>query len=178
MTVLRFAAAVSLCAAMAQAESGSDAALVTLIDHGVICQVDPEGTRPAPGTESGILNIIEQSKPIDVTTSAVPAERGLSFGIRAQIAENSVPEALTVVVQHPPMGDAGVTVERWGADVAPGQTLLNLFTFEHEYELVQGTWTFQLVQGDTVLIEQSFAVLPKGSVPQVQQTCFAPQILS
>lgn len=148
-----------------------------LENYGVICEVKLEGRRDAPGTESGILNIIDQEREIDVTTRAVPAEIGLSFGIRATLEPGHVLEDLWVVVEHPPMGPNAVTVERWEADANAGATMVNLFTFEHDYERVQGTWTFSLVQGETKLLEQRFSVFPPGTVPAVQQTCFGAKLM-
>lgn len=150
---------------------------LVLEGHGVICEVTLEGRREAPGTESGILNIIDQEREIDVITTAVPAEIGLSFGIRATLEPGHALDDLWVVVEHPPMGPNAVTVERWQAEANAGATMVNLFTFEHDYERVQGSWVFKLVSGDTTLLEQRFTVFPAGTVPAVQQTCFGAKLM-
>jgi hypothetical protein len=163
----------------AQAEVGAFAAPPMVLEsHGVICQVELQGSRPAPETLSGQLNLIDQNRPIDVETMQVPAEIGLSFGIRATLTPGSVVPEVTVVVTHPPMGPNGVTVERWSAAMNYGEASLNLFTFEKEYELVQGMWMFQLERDGQVLLQQPFEVTKPGSVPQVQQACFSGQIMS
>lgn len=149
-----------------------------LDDYGVICDVTLNGSRPAPGTESGVLNIIDQNRAIDVTTRAVPAELGISFGIRATLDADHRLSELWVEVTHPPMGPNGVTIERWHADPLTDTPLLNLFTFEHDYELVQGTWHFRLKSGSEVLLEQRFSVFPAGTVPAVQQACFLSKMMS
>lgn len=163
----------------AQAEVGAFAKPpMTLEGYGVICEVAMQGTRPAPDTLSGTLNLVDQDRPIDVETVQVPAEKGLSFGIRASLVAGSSVPTVDVVVTHPPMGPDSVTVERWTASMNFGETALNLFTFEHDYELVEGEWLFQLERDGTVLLQQPFQVTAPGSVPVVQQTCFAAAVTS
>lgn len=151
---------------------------VTLEGFGVICEVQLQGTRPAPDTLSGLLNLVDQDRPIDVETLQVPAELGLSFGIRSSLTAGSAVPEVTVVVTHPPMGPNGVTVERWPTPMNFGETSLNLFTFEHEYELAEGAWMFQLERDGEVLLQQPFQVTAPGTVPAVQQACFAAEIMS
>ncbi len=151
---------------------------LVLESFGVICDIRPEGQRPAPGTVSGVLNLVEQDRQIDVPSVNVPAELGLSFGIRATLAPGTALPQLDMVVTHPPMGAAGQTVERWAITMNAGQHSLNLFTFEDRYELVEGPWLFQLVDEDEVLLQQPFLVTPQGSVPAVQQTCYGAQVVS
>ena len=175
--MLRFLPAL-LLATPALAEGGGfvEDPLV-LEDYGVVCEVELQGRRAAPGTESGLLNIIDQQREIDVTTRAVPAEIGLSFGIRATLEPGHVIEDLRVVVEHPPMGPNAVTVERWDAEANAGTTMVNLFTFEHDYERVQGKWVFRLMSGADTLLEQRFVVFPAGTVPAVQQACFGAKLM-
>jgi hypothetical protein len=151
---------------------------VELLDFGVICDIELQGEREAPFTESGKLNLIAQDRRIDLTTVAVPAEMGLSFGIRTTLTDTQDSTELEVVVTHPPMGQSGVEWQSWRANLIPGETSLNLFTFEYDYELVQGRWTFRLFDDDEVLLEQAFDIMPAGSVPAVQQRCFSAQIMS
>lgn len=148
------------------------------IEAGVICDITLDSQRPAPGTVSGVLNVVEQGRQIDVASTLVPAEIGLSFGIRAQLAEDAPGGTYTVIVTHPPMGDNGQTIETWEGTLAPGDPALNLFTFELPYELVEGDWRFQMALDGEIALQRDFTVLPKGSVPAVQQTCYGSQIMS
>lgn len=164
-------------AALADVGSFTEPPLV-LEAHGVICDIELQGNRPAPETLSGMLNLIDQDRAIDITTAQVPAELGLSFGIRTTLIPGaSVPE-VTVVVIHPPMGPEGVTVERWSAAMNFGEASLNLFTFEQDYELVQGDWMFRIERDGRVLLQQSFEVTAPGTVPVVQNACYGAQIMS
>jgi hypothetical protein len=151
---------------------------VRLIDHGVLCDVTIEGRREAPLTESGVINLIDQGREMDVTTADVPARMGLSFGIRVVATGGSGFPDARVVVTHPPLGAAGVTVQSWPSPLGGGATSINLFTFEHAYELVQGVWRFQIVSDGRVLAEQAFAVTGGHAVPEVQTACFAAEITS
>ena len=175
-----FCLGVALLAGTAAFADGSAfvAPPMVLEAYGVICDVQLGGTRPAPETLSGLLNVIDQNLPIDVETVQVPAELGLSFGIRASLSPGAAVPLVTVVVTHPPMGPEGVTVERWSAAMNYGDRSLNLFTFEKDYELVQGAWMFQLERDGEILLQQPFEVTAPGTVPAVQQGCFGAQIMS
>lgn len=151
---------------------------VQLLDYGVICDIELQGERAAPMTESGKLNIIDQDRGIDLTINSIPAEIGLSFGIQTMLPDNIDLSAARVVVTHPPMGKDGVQWQSWNASMDFGSPSINLFTFEHGYELVEGRWTFQVVTDETILLEQAFDILPRGSVPAIQDLCFGAQIMS
>ena len=180
LLALALYASASASAATAETASGSFAnSPVELLGAGVICEVELEGQREAPETVSGILNIVDQDREIDVATPRVPADLGLSFGVRAGLLPGTaIPGMVDIVVTHPPMGDRGVTVERWQAVMNAGETSINLFTFQHDFEMVQGPWLFQIVSEGEVLLQQPFEVTPSGTVPPVQQTCFSARIMS
>lgn len=157
---------------------GFDEPPVVMESHGVLCDIELQGSRPAPGTMSGKLNLIDQNRPIDVETAQVPAEIGLSFGVRAALTAGAVAPEVTIVVTHPPMGPDGVTVERWSAPMNSGEASLNLFTFENDYELVQGAWMFQIEYSGEVLLQQPFEITAPGTVPAVQKACFSAEVIS
>ncbi|MFW2589058.1 DUF3859 domain-containing protein [Sagittula sp. SSi028] len=154
------------------------AVALDIIEHGVICDAPIGRPVPAPDTVSGILNTIEQGLAFDVTTTVVPAELGLTFGIRAALPQGSPAIDLTVVVTHPPMGPSGQQVESWPTTVYPDAPALNLFTFEEPFELIEGPWHFALMQGEETLAEKQFTITPKGTAPEVQSICFGAMILS
>ncbi|PYG31223.1 DUF3859 domain-containing protein [Pelagimonas varians] len=146
--------------------------------YGVICALELQGQQTATTTESGVINLIDQARNLDVTTHQVPAELGLSFGIRALVADGASLEGARMSVTHPPMGPRKITHQSWSVPLHSGAPALNMFTFESPHELVQGTWVFQLIFADKVLTEKVFQVLPAGSVPVVQKTCGGVQLTS
>ncbi|MFW2544358.1 DUF3859 domain-containing protein [Primorskyibacter sp. 2E107] len=156
----------------------SPAAAIELVEFGVICEITTDGQRQAPLTESGVINSIDQSRAFDVTTTGVPAHLGLSFGLRILLPEGETSHGTRMSVTHPPLGKRGVTTQSWSAPLTPGAPALNLFTFEKPYEMVQGTWTFAVIDDRGKRLELSFEVLPPGSVPQVQTACFDPAPMS
>ena len=143
-----------------------------LLEYGVICDVDIEGQQPAPDTESGSLNIIGEAEGVDVVTRLVPAELGLTFGVRLGMEEGAVPLAGRVVVEHPPLDPSGVTRESWSAELLPGGALVSLYSFEAAHELVTGRWIFRFEAGGEVLSEQHFDVVDAAAVPAVMDACF------
>ncbi len=151
---------------------------VDLLDYGVICDVALTGTEVAPETASGVINLIDQTRAIDVTTQHVPAHIGLSFGLRTKMGNEATLDGARMQIIHPPMGPSGITQQSWAAPMQAGEAALNLYTFEHGDELLLGDWTFQLIFADKVLIERHFEVLPQGSVPVVQQVCFGMNLTS
>ncbi|MBV2359795.1 DUF3859 domain-containing protein [Thalassococcus sp. CAU 1522] len=148
-----------------------------LVDHGVICDVTITGRQDAPLTESGTMNLVDQGRQIDVTTRFVPMRPGLSFGLRTRLADGSAPIEADIVVTHPPMS-TGTTTQSWPARMTDGATALNLFTFEHDHEMVPGLWTFFVLDRGTVLAEQGFVVGPDSSAPDVLATCFGDALTS
>ncbi|MCR8547981.1 DUF3859 domain-containing protein [Salipiger sp. P9] len=149
-----------------------------LIDHGVICQVTAQGARPAPDTLLGEINLIEQTRDMDVTTRVVPAKAGISFGIKFTLRPGTGERDMRVIVTHPPMGPEGITRESWTAAVSEGRSSLNLFTFEFPYEMVPGEWVMALEAEGERLMEQRFEVVPELAAPGVLSVCFGQDFLS
>ncbi|MCC1491123.1 DUF3859 domain-containing protein [Cognatishimia sp. F0-27] len=142
-----------------------------LIEHGVICSLIPEGREAAPDTESGLINLVPQDRTFDVLTDVVPAEMGLSFGVRIVLPEDAAPIDARVVVRHPVFHPSGVTVQRWDAWLDPDTPALNLFSFELPHELVTGEWVFQFRAGGTIFAERRFRVVPPDAAPGVLSVC-------
>ncbi|SDH45084.1 DUF3859 domain-containing protein [Alloyangia pacifica] len=151
---------------------------VVLLERGVICQVTPEGARPAPETEKGVINLISPGRRVDVATEVVPAALGISFGIRFTLDQAADPMALQVVVTHPPMGPRAVEVESWTTGAAPGEPSVSLFTFEYAYEMVEGAWTMALEANGERLLEQHFTVVPADAARPVLAACDGPAPMS
>lgn len=165
----------ALCLAL---PASAQEAGLRLLDHGVICQVVSEGTIAAPQTEQGRLNLIAQDRDIDVTTTLVPAELGISFGIRFISEGGGAPQPVSVVLTHPPMGPRGVTRQSWVTVLHPDDPGLALFTFEFPYEMVTGRWTLALEGEGVRLAEQGFDVVPAEAAATVLAACPGPVPMS
>ncbi|MBN9889606.1 DUF3859 domain-containing protein [Salipiger abyssi] len=151
---------------------------LVLLDHGVICQVTTQGARPAPDTLMGEINLIDQSREMDVTTRVVPAKAGISFGIKFTLRPGAGARDMNVIVTHPPMGPEGITRESWTAPIAEGSSSLNLFTFEFPYEMVPGEWVMALEADGERLLEQRFEVVSELAAPAVLSVCYGQDFVS
>jgi hypothetical protein len=101
------------------------------------------------------------------TTRIVPGRVGVSFGLRYRVQGNGIgyPVPLTVILKFPPQGlyspdyrdtlhvDETQTVEVLGADAYSG------ITFDEQWEIEPGIWTFEFWSGETKLGEEQFEVI-------------------
>jgi len=125
------------------------------------------GSDSAPGTAAGIYNTITNEE-LQERTTTIPAKLGIRFGFHYSIigTPNNTPITLKMVTRYPPPGLH---------NPATGNTLLRGeysrtkklgtadnyrdYGFDDEWELVPGTWTFEIWQDDRKLAEQSFTVV-------------------
>lgn len=166
------------CLAAAAAAQSYAHEPVVMIDHGIICQVTPEGSREAPDTIMGAINLVGQNREMDITTRVVPAKTGISFGVKFTLLPGAGDRDVTVIVTHPPMGPEGITRETWVAPLAEGRNSLNLFTFEYPYELVTGEWIMAIEEGGERLMEQRFEVVSELAAPAVLSVCYGQDFVS
>lgn len=149
------------------------AAQVRLIEAGIICPREARGELiEAPGTEAGHIRQIEEGVGFDLFARTVPTMDDLSFGFRTALKPGTGPTPVTVVVTHPPMGPRGVTREEWQDVMVPGETSLNLFTFEMDYEKVEGPWTFSIEIDGAPVVRVPFEVTREGGRGPVERACF------
>lgn len=148
-------------------------AQVRLVEAGIVCPRITTGELiEAPGTEAGVIRRIERSTTFDLDARVVPTMTNLGFGFRTELEPGAQAQDVMIVVTHPPMGERGVKREEWPDLLLPGQTNLNLFTFEHDYEKVPGPWTFAIeIEGETI-VQVDFDVTEDGGRGPVEQACF------
>ena len=107
------------------------------------------------------------------TTDQIQARRCLRFGVSAWLTAGPgerYPPRVRVVVQHPlttrPDG-ASSTEDSFYTPVLNGEVAA-FFVFENRWEMQPGAWTFQFLDGDTLLASKSFNVtVPPGAQPSV-----------
>ena len=101
------------------------------------------------------------------TTRIVPGRIGVSFGIRYRIQGNGIgfPVPLKIVLKFPPQGlyshdyrdtlyiDETETIEILGEDSYSG------ITFDEQWEIEPGIWTFEFWSGNVKLGEEQFEVI-------------------
>ena len=129
---------------------------VELLDYGLLNNNFKEKVSKA-NTATGQYNESSGVEFYEKTTHII-AQKGLTFGIKYRLigepAGNKV--SLTFKIIHPPIkgktsGHVKVTgtIDSWRSD---------FYSFDEEYELVEGEWIFQVYHQDNMLLEKSFTV--------------------
>ncbi len=119
----------------------------------------------APGTAMGTSNIVSDVQLVR-ETATVPARVGLRFGFRYRVVGKGRGTVTLTKINHlpapglrnPDTGNVTMT-ERSTIQVSIGETRYTGYSFDHDWELVPGTWTFELWLGDRKLTSRSFAVV-------------------
>ncbi|WP_163847292.1 DUF3859 domain-containing protein [Pseudooceanicola aestuarii] len=166
-----------LCPAALAQSADFIAPRLELSEAGIFCPIPSAGTAPAPGTESGVINLIDGDHRVALHDHRVPAHIGLSFGIRIRLAPGAPPGPYSVVLTHPPVGPRAVTREVWNAEIGTDYGV-RLFEFEFDRELRPGAWVFEITDGTTTYLRQSFEVVPPRQAPAAIDLCFGQQLLS
>jgi hypothetical protein len=167
---------VSLCLtppAVAQAEGPARVSpRLAAFEHGIYCAQEPERRDPAPATASGEINIVPMIPNFAFNQRRVPAEIGIGFGVLVSALPGALYEPVTVTVTHPPYSRDEITVEQWVTDIDDGRNLMG-FSFDHDFELVLGEWTFSAttLEGEE-LYHIAFEVVAPERLPEVVAACF------
>lgn len=165
-----------LTPAVAQEANPRVSPLLAELVYGAYCAQEPDRRDPAPGTASGVINMVPLIPDFQFRQKLIPAEIGIGFGVLATAPPGVLHDPVTVTVTHPPypVGGtySGIEVEQWITDVDDGLNLMG-FTFDHAHELVLGEWTFSAhtLAGEE-LFHIAFEVIAPELMPQVVSTCF------
>ena len=138
-----------------QVDSQNILGAVTL-DYGT-CTINLKETVSSDTAASGGYNVTE-GVIFTEKTSNISAEKGISFGIKYVV--NGEPEGskvkLKVVAIHPPI--KGNIKSSAMVEAKIGTWRADFYTFNENYELVEGEWIFQIYHKNNLLIEKSFMV--------------------
>jgi hypothetical protein len=170
------ALAAALLAAPAAAQDLSNPFKSDRIDrlsYGVYCAEAPVELEQAPGTASGVVNIVPNVPDFLAETTLVPAEIGMAFGVVVELRDGLVHDPADVTITHPPYPDSGITVERWATAMDGDSPSLVGFSFETEAELVTGPWTFEAAHDGVLLFRVTFEVVPPALLPGLAAACGA-----
>jgi hypothetical protein len=137
---------------------------IDIIEYGIFT-LSKESRDKEPGTILGYGNITSNEKLVQATTTS-PARPGVRFGLRFKIVgtPNAVVKIKTLTrfpppgINNPNTGKAFMesVVSR---DGKVGTTRYTGYGFDHDWEMVPGTWTIELWDGDRKLASQSFNVV-------------------
>jgi len=129
-------------------------------------RADVAGRERALGTATGARSVLSNIEHVKTTTE-IEAKPGTHFGFRYRVdgRPNGREVPLTAVLLYPQPGvknpTTGNTIVRaeHTLRLKIGNTSYRGYVFEHEWELVPGTWTFELWDGERKLSSQSFEIV-------------------
>ena len=153
-------------------------AVVDWLQAGVICAPDSVGFREAPGTITGRSHIIEAMPEFVSLDQIVPSVIGVGFGIRMQAVAGTPTMPVTVTLRHPPMGSDGTQQQTFTSAISGDGPTIAFFQFDHDYERVEGQWSFEARDGDQLIYRAVFQVVPPQDIPQLADICNYRDLLS
>lgn len=137
---------------------------VTILEHGTF-KAQLLDRVPRPSDPSGFANTLTGHKLIE-QTERICARLGVRFGvtIRLEGKPDGAPVMLEIVNNYPSPGivnDKGQTFEKtrfpWRAFI--GQPTSIVFTFDETWEMMHGTWSYDIEYKGIKLAERAFMVM-------------------
>lgn len=142
----------------------AEVSAVLITQYGIIQDKGVEKTVKAPGTLSGRVMLMKDASLLE-QTDRIPATMGTQFGVfyEVQGEPKGAKVPLTVRFTTPGLRGPGAKelqyVQQWEANPEiGGEESWTYYAFEHEWELVPGTWTIELFYEGRKLAEQGFEV--------------------
>ncbi|MCW5770987.1 MAG: DUF3859 domain-containing protein [Rhodospirillaceae bacterium] len=123
-----------------------------------------DGSVPAPEDISGTRNIVSNIR-LQRQTDEIDAQLGRSFGFRFRITDPALlGKKLTLRTKFPPLSNPDTkrtsgTQDRTFVVTSTGELLYDGYRFDYDWEMAEGTWTFQILQDGKVLAEKKFKVI-------------------
>jgi hypothetical protein len=138
---------------------------IEIVDWGIY-RTEIAKTRQAAGAVTGTTDELANVKLVSSTTT-VPARIGTRFGFRYRVvgSPDRASVKMTAVIHFPSEGLRNPkTGERILRDVTSwtrniGAVTYNGYGFDEEWELVPGTWTYEILLEGRKIAEQSFTVV-------------------
>lgn len=152
---------------------------VEIIEYGLYAiERGEQVLQPNGITRHKVLNLCHLA-----TTDSVPARLNTSFGFRYRL--NAPPQAqarqITLVLQFPtevrPPG-AAKPFRSYASNVSvqPGVLHYRGYALDHDWEVMPGTWVFQILDGRRTLAERRFRIVEGAAMPEPsearRENCF------
>lgn len=145
---------------------------------GIFCAPEIITTVPSPDTVSGESNIMKYEPEFISHSRNVPAVLGMGFGLKIMASEYDIHDVVTTAT-HPPMGPEGVTKQTFNTSwISSTDLSFMLYQFDYDYEMVQGPWTLNAWDGETLLFQAHFNVVSPQMVPELASACGYEDLLS
>jgi hypothetical protein len=138
---------------------------IDVVEYGIY-QTEATKRTDTPSTAGGYVKSLTNIRNSEVTRT-IPARPGVRFGFRYNVigAPNGVQIPITVVDKFPEQGlrKPGSTEtfyrEEYVVTKTIGKESYTDYGFDHDWELVPGSWTIELWYQGRKLAEQSFTVV-------------------
>jgi hypothetical protein len=148
----------------AHAQGSSKVERIEIVETGIY-RAETSATEQAPGTATRQRNILSDTRLL-ASTTRIEAKLGMHFGMRYRVVgtPNLATIKLVSVTQYPvpglknPKSDKPQTRGEHSLFATIGQINYRGYVFEHDWEVVAGTWTFELWDGQRKLASQTFTV--------------------
>jgi Domain of unknown function (DUF3859) len=134
---------------------------IRILDHGIY-QMDITRRVAAPNDISLERNIVSNIRLIRKART-IAAQLGRSFGYRFKVHASLTGQRLTMRTTFPPLTNPktkrlGRTQTR-SFNVRNGTTYYDGYRFDYGWEMAEGIWTFELLDGNKVLARQTFKIV-------------------
>jgi hypothetical protein len=144
---------------------GSKVDRAEIVEAGIY-RAETKSVELAPGTATRQRNILSDTTLLAPTTR-IEAKIGVHFGIRYRLVgrPNNTTIKLMSVTQYPapglknPKADSNQLRGEHALFATIGQINYRGYVFEQDWEIVPGTWTFELWDGKRKLVSQAFDVI-------------------
>lgn len=150
---------------------------VSRLEYGFYCDQGAEVERAAPNTVTGTIGVPDTVPQFFALGQTGAAIFGIGFGVTAEISE-TLEGTATIRVEHPPHGEAGVTVESWQSDFSADAPNFAGFSFDYDYELTPGRWRFSALMDGRLIYDVEFEILPQALNPLPDLPCPGPVPMS
>jgi hypothetical protein len=161
---MRILISLLLLAALSNAAGAQTVQRIEITEFGIYRSKTTEVVA-APGTATGTEWLVTDIKLVKQTTT-VPARLGVEFGFRYKIIGRGGASVrlkkLTLIpqpgIRNPKTGNTSVRSESF-LDRKVGTTNYTSYGLDNSWEIVTGTWTIELWDGDRKLASKSFNVV-------------------
>ncbi len=135
-----------------------------IVDYGMLKKIKSEGVLDAPDALTGKTNNVIASQLVQSTSTIKPTV-GATFGILVKLLGEPNGAVITSHFRciHPKLTDpvSGRSGESddWESPRPIGAPRYVSYTFDHEWELVPGKWTIQVLYDGKIIAEKTFNVV-------------------
>ncbi|HSY42969.1 MAG TPA: DUF3859 domain-containing protein [Candidatus Acidoferrum sp.] len=137
-------------------------------DYGIFKETGDQDSFGAPQSPSGVGHIIHSPPMLVATTNRIPAKLGIGFGVAYEVqnpaAEDGEQLNAEIRVSYPsitrPDGSISKSFTTYNQSFYQKHKAIGsiVYTFDHDYEVVTGTWRFEVTVGGKLIGNKEFTV--------------------